>query len=285
MVITIDAEGLSDVGKLHEKNGDQFLIAQLGETMAVRSSTLALDTQTELPGGMVGYLFAVADGMGWHSDGEEASELATYSLVRYVHGMLPWFHSATARNEEDVATHLLRAFKRCESVVQSAFADDAKPTRMRSTLTIAYLDYPNLFVVNVGDSRCYVLRDTGLHQITVDQTVAQELLEHGVFDAEEAADTETRSMLSQEIGGARHGVQPDVYVQQVESDDTILLCTDGLTDCVSDQTIAEVLDTGQTADMKCRELVQRAKEAEGSDNTTVVVARILDEDDAAPVAA
>jgi protein phosphatase len=115
--------------------------------------------------------------------------------------------------------------------------------------------------------------------------VAQQLLEHGVLDAEEKAETETRSLLSQEIGGARKGVQPDVYVEQVDSGDTILLCTDGLTDCVSDQTIAEVLATDQTADHKCREFVQTAKENDGSDNTTVVVARILAEDDAVVVAA
>jgi protein phosphatase len=129
------------------------------------------------------------------------------------------------------------------------------------------------------------LRDTGLHQITVDQTVAQELLEHGVSDAEEAAETERRSMLSQEIGGARHGVQPDVYVEKMESGDTIMLCTDGLTDCVSDQTIAEILGADEAADLKCRELVQAVRQNDCADNTTVVVAQILDEDDAAAFAA
>jgi len=278
MVITIDAEGLSDTGTLHENNGDQFLVAQLGKTIAVRSTTLPTVTRPELPGASTGYLFAVADGMGWFADGEDASGLATYTLVRYLHGMLPWFHSATSRSKDDVATDLLRAVKQCETVVQSALVGDARPRRSRSTLTMAYLDYPNLFVVNVGDSRCYVLRDSRLHQVTVDHTVARELYEHGVLDAEEVAETEERSMLSQAIGGSRSGVQPDVYVEQVDSGDTVLLCTDGLTDSVSDRTIADLLGSSETAERKCQELVRAARKNDGADNATVIVARVLEND-------
>jgi protein phosphatase len=276
MSIVIDVEGLSDVGKVREKNDDQFLIAELEKSMAIRRTTLEPDRESQLSGAMTGYLFAVADGMGGHADGEVASELATVTVTRYVLGLLPWFHGVAGRREEDVTTDLVRALKRCEAEVQNAASDQAQARRMGTTLTIAYLNFPDLFVVNVGDSRCYVYRGSELNQITVDQTAAQQLHEQGVLDAEEVDGSAAGSVLSQAIGGADHGVEPDAYVVRVELGDTIVLCTDGLSDYVPERTIAEILGTDDPSDAKCWNLVKAANDAGGSDNVTAVVARVLE---------
>jgi protein phosphatase len=276
MSVVIDAEGLSDVGKVREKNEDQFLIAELEKSMAIRRTTLEPDSQSQLSGAMKGHLFVVADGMGGHADGEVASELATVAVTRYVLGMLPWFHGVAGRREEDVTADLIRALKRCEFVVQTAADEQTLPRRMGTTLTLAYLNFPDLFVVNVGDSRCYVYRGSEFNQITVDQTAAQQLHEQGVLEADEVADSVASSILLQSIGGADHGVQPDAYVVKVEFADTILLCTDGLSDYVPEKTIARILATDEPSDAKCWNLVKAANDAGGSDNITAVVARVLE---------
>jgi protein phosphatase len=276
MPLTIDVEGLSDVGKVREKNEDQFLIAELEKAMVIRRTTLERDSQTQLSDAMTGHLLVVADGMGGHADGEVASELATVTVTRYVLGMLPWFHGVAGRREEDVTADLIRALKRCESVVQTAADEQTQARRMGTTLTMVYLNFPDVFVVNVGDSRCYLQRGSELHQVTVDQTAAQEMLEQGVFDSEEVVDSTLRSALSQAIGGAEHGVQPDAYVVKVEPADTILLCTDGLSDYVPEKTIAGILAPDEPADAKCSNLVAAANDAGGSDNITAIVARVLE---------
>jgi protein phosphatase len=276
MSVVIDVEGLSDVGKVREKNEDQFLVAELEKSMVIRRTTLEPDSQSQLSGAMTGHLFVVADGMGGHADGEVASELATVTVTRYVLAMLPWFHGVAGRRVEDVTADLVRALKSCESVVQAAADDQMQARRMGTTLTMAYLNFPDVFVVNAGDSRCYLLRGSELHQVTVDQTAAQEMLEQGVFDSEEAVDPTLRSALSQAIGGAEHGVQPDAYIATAEINDTILLCTDGLSDYVPEKTIAEILGTDDSAEAKCWNLVKAANDAGGSDNVTAIVARMLE---------
>jgi protein phosphatase len=276
MSMAIDVEGLSDVGKVRDRNEDQFLIAQLEKSLVIRRTTLKPDSQAELSDAMTGYLLVVADGMGGYADGEVASELATVTVTRYVLGMLPWFHGLAGRREEDVTVDLIRALKRCESITQTAADDPTRFGLIQTTLTMAYLNFPDLFVVNVGDSRCYVLRNAELNQITVDQSTVQQLHEPGVPNAEDAAGSVTGSILSHAIGGADHGVRPDAYVVKVEPADTILLCTNGLSNYVPDKTIEQVLGTNELADAKCRNLVTAANDAGGSDNITAVVARILE---------
>ncbi len=276
MSITVDAAGQSDVGKVREKNEDQFLVAELDKSMSIKTTTLPAESRAQLVDAMRGYLFLVADGMGGHTEGDVASELATFTVVRYVLGTLPWFHGVAGRRQEDVAADLVRALEKCESEVQAAAASDKEPLPMGTTLTMAYLSYPNLFVVNVGDSRCYLLRGSELHQITVDQTAAQELQERRLLGHDEAADSAAGSVLSQAIGGAEHGVDPDAYLVKVEPGDTVLLCTDGLSDQLPDPRIAEILGTGYASDETCANLVSAANDAGGADNVTAVVVRVLE---------
>jgi protein phosphatase len=259
-------------------NQDQFLIADLNRSMTIRRTTLPLESQTRLSADTRGYIFAVADGMGGAADGEVASELAVFTVVQYVATMLPWCYGASGRSEEEVKTELIGVLKKCESVVQSAAGEQEDPMRMGTTLTLTYLNWPELFVVHVGDSRCYVLRGSKLHQITTDHTIAQQLADRGALEPEEVADSRMSSVLSQAIGGPQEGVRPDVHLATLTSGDTVLLCTDGLTEHVSDSEILDILNTDDPADGKCWKLLEKANEGGGSDNITVVVCRALEED-------
>ena len=120
------------------------------------------------------------------------------------------------------------------------------------------------------------MRGSELHQITTDDTMAEKLVESGALEPEDVAESRLSSVLSQAIGGAEKGIRPSVQVATLGVGDTVLLCTDGLTDHVADFEIAEVLSTNEPAESKCRKLIKKANDAGGSDNITVVVCRVLE---------
>jgi protein phosphatase len=141
---------------------------------------------------------------------------------------------------------------------------------------MAYILWPRLYVVHVGDSRCYLFRPPRLEQITTDQTMAQQLVERGVLAAEEAPQSRWSHVLWSCLGGAKREMNAEVYKATLAAGDTLLLCTDGLTGGVRDDKIVELLRQGGNAQEMCERLVAAANEAGGKDNITVVVARFLD---------
>jgi serine/threonine protein phosphatase PrpC len=143
---------------------------------------------------------------------------------------------------------------------------------MGTTLTMAYLLWPRLYVVHAGDSRCYLLRQGGLRQITKDHTVAQQLVERGAMTPEQAEQSRWSHVLWNCIGGGTRELNPDVYRATLQLGDSLLLCTDGLNKCVPDEAIQEVLAREGTAEDACRRLVALAHDHGGPDNVTVVVA-------------
>src|SRR5262249_5694817 len=126
---------------------------------------------------------------------------------------------------------------------------------------------------HAGDSRCYLLRGKRLEQITRDHTVAQQLVDQGVLPAEEVQGSRWSHVLWNCIGGGSHELNPDVYKVTLQIDDTLLLCTDGLTLDVPDARIVELLQQARSAEETCRRLIDAANAAGGRDNITVVVAR------------
>jgi protein phosphatase len=147
---------------------------------------------------------------------------------------------------------------------------------MGTTLTMAYVVWPRLFIVHVGDSRCYLLRRSELKQLTEDHTVAQQYVESGVLAADEAETSRWSNVLWNVVGGASDELAPQVYKSELQLGDTLLLCTDGLNKHVSDDRIAQVLAEDADAEKVCRCLVAAANDAGGSDNVTIVVARFRD---------
>jgi protein phosphatase len=155
---------------------------------------------------------------------------------------------------------------------------------MGTTLTMAYLLWPRLYVVHAGDSRCYLLRGNRLEQVTRDHTVAQRLVDEGALSAADAEQSRWSHVLYNCVGGGTHEIKPEVYRARVEPGDALLLCSDGLSKVVPDETIRQELARRQGAEQTCRRLVDLANEAGGPDNVTAVVARFLTMEQAADVA-
>jgi protein phosphatase len=272
----IDWYGLSDRGQARETNEDEFLIADLSQSLLIHQTSLDHESHTRLFGGSLGHLLAVADGMGGHSGSQRASAIAIDTLVRYVLGTSSLLVNLHNNEEDDLVGELETALQRCHDSI-------AKATRvgyvdMGTTLTMAYIAWPRLYVVHAGDSRCYLQRSARLEQITHDHTVAQKLSEVGALDADEAKESRWSHVLWKFLGCGTDRLEPEAYKTTLQLGDTLLLCSDGLSGALGNAQILSALCQDLAAKETCELLVRAANQAGGKDNITVVVARFGDTD-------
>jgi serine/threonine protein phosphatase PrpC len=272
----MDCCGMTDVGRVRETNEDQFLIADLNKSLLVHQTSLSQDDHTRLFGGSQGALLLVADGMGGHAAGKQASTIAVQALEHYMLNTMPWFFRLQQCQETDLQDELKSAMEACQQSIEVAASARPEQRGMGTTLTMAYILWPRLYVVHVGDSLCYLFRAPKLERITTDQTMAQQLVEQGVLAAEEAPKSRWSHVLWSCLGGASRKVSAEVYKVTLTAGDTLLLCTDGLTTRLRDEDLVPILRQGTSAEETCRRLVAAANDAGGEDNITAVVARFLD---------
>jgi protein phosphatase len=150
---------------------------------------------------------------------------------------------------------------------------------MATTLTLYLGVWPKAYLLQLGDSRCYLMRDGVLSQITRDQTMAQELVDQGVLTRDDAPRTRWAHVLSSAIGG--HQTAPVVTRIEMAWNNVILLCSDGLTKHVSDDKIADRLRAMTSSRQVCEQLLADALEDGGSDNVTILVGRAVQKPEAA----
>ena len=144
---------------------------------------------------------------------------------------------------------------------------------MATTLTLYLGLWPRAFLLQVGDSRCYLLREGELNQISRDQTMAQEMVDLGVMKKEEVAGTRLEHVLTSSIGGRQ--TEPKVSRVDMNWGNVLLLCSDGLTRHVPDDRIRDVLRGMTSARQACETLLQEALDDGGTDNITIVVGRAV----------
>lgn len=277
MTTNPDVFGLSDRGRVRPLNEDQYLIAELSKAMTIAQTSLPVDDSTRLTARKPGYVFLVADGVGGRPAGERASALAAAGVIPYVLNVMPWFFEV-GEHDEVVAGALKKAMERCQRHIEADAHDHPRWEGMGTTLTMGYVIWPQLYVVHVGDSRCYAYRGRDLIRITRDHIAREEI------PAARANPLSTgprrRTVLWNVLGGGTPELSPEVHRIVLEPGDTLLLATDGLTSSVDDAVIASVLGSSGSAEDCCRRLVFLANESGGRDNITVVVAKF---DGLAPV--
>jgi protein phosphatase len=254
---------------VRRENQDQYFVASLHKKMKIRTTTVARHRFRDV-GEPVMALLMVADGVGGGAGGKTASETAVEAVWDYLAGPMDVFWTMSLGMEHLFLQRLEEAVERCHAAVRTEAERDARLQGMATTLTMATVIWPRLFIVQVGDSRCYRLRDGQLQLLTTDQTMAQALLAQGL--PPERVDTERlRHVLTSAIGS---DVAPVTTTFDLEWHDRLLLCTDGLTNHVTDAEIRDVLVGASSARDACGTLVHRALERGGSDNVTVVVGRL-----------
>jgi protein phosphatase len=249
-------------------------VADLRKAMMVKTTSLSYEDQTPLLGEVRGELYVVADGMGGHVAGDRASKLAVRTLNRYVLNTMSWFFGLDSSRGEKLEDELVQAVERCQVAMEDQLEQHDDREGMGTTLTMAYVSWPWMYVVHVGDTRCYVRRDGQLHQITRDDTLVQALVDEGVMDEQAAEESPMANVLSQAIIAKEDAeMSPTVFRTELSVGDTVLLCSDGLTKHVPDERIGELLDGSDSAEDACGRLVAAANDDGGTDNITVVVAR------------
>ena len=140
--------------------------------MRVHSTSLNLNDETRIYGGSQGKLLIVADGMGGEAEGERASTIAVDQLATYVLNSLSWCFRLEEESEQDFQDHLKEALQSCQKSIRTVVSQHPEMKGMGTTMTMVYIVWPRAFVVHVGDSRCYLLRDRQLEQVTEDHTMA-----------------------------------------------------------------------------------------------------------------
>jgi protein phosphatase len=207
-------------------------------------------------------LFVVADGMG----GLPAGELASDILVQAV---------AVVDDQPDTDEPLqdvIRAVETANQRIEAAVADDEARDGMGTTVTALLLAGDRVAALNVGDSRCYLLRDGELTQLTRDDTYVQALVDQGVLSREDARRHPQRALVTQAVQGG--SFRPAGRMIPIRAGDRFLLCSDGLTDYVEDDVIGATLREHEDRKTCAAELVQRTLEAGAPDNVTVIVADV-----------
>lgn len=272
----IDIYGLTHPGKVRKDNQDHFLVCALRRQMVVQLTSLP-DPEHLVPGSeRVGLLMMVADGVGGGAKGEEASRTALEAVSRYVSRSMRCYYAAGTAEDQEFSESLQDAALQCHSEIVRRGEEDYTYRGMATTLTLYLGVWPRAYLLQVGDSRCYLLRGDHLTQITRDQTMAQELIDLGVLSRADAPGTRYEHTLSSAIGGRQ--TAPVVTRVELDWDTVVLLCSDGLTRHVSDERIRERLRTMTSAQQVCEDLVQEALEGGGTDNITVVVRRAVPSD-------
>ena len=212
-------------------------------------------------------LLAIADGMGGHAAGEVASAVAISALAGLDHEM----------PDGDLLDPLAAAVADANITLQEMSAADPAVEGMGTTLTAMLWHGEIAAVCHIGDSRAYLLRDGDFSQITRDHTLVQSLVDDGRLTPEAAATHPQRSLLLRALDG-RTEAEPDLSIREVRAGDRYLLCSDGLSDVVTEQTLHKTLVTITDPDDLVIQLVELAVRGGGPDNITCIVADVVDAD-------
>ena len=229
-------------------------------------------------------LWAVADGMGGHQGGEVASRLVIDTLADFAPTMREGVFDSDPLQEQAAIFRLTTMVERAHEVLLAHAGRDAALEGMGTTLVLAHLlplSTPRLLVVNVGDSRAYIVRHRTITQVTTDHTLVEEQIRDGRLRPEEVAHHPDRHVLTRAMGlGPAAGL--DMFSHDMADGDLLVLCSDGLTKMLTDEAILHTsLLHRDNAALATKALLQAALDAGGIDNVTVVACTITDRSDQA----
>ncbi|MCE5313710.1 MAG: Stp1/IreP family PP2C-type Ser/Thr phosphatase [Armatimonadota bacterium] len=239
----------TDLGRVRENNEDKFEFFQPDDPDVLARK---------------GSFYAVADGMGGHSAGQIASELALKTAIK------AYYSDSSPIVEESLRASLQQAnaliFDTARAVVERA--------GMGTTMTALIIRGEEAFIAQVGDSRCYRLRDGKISQLTQDHSWVNEQVKRGGLSQEEAETSPFRNVITRSLGNAPN-VEVDIYREELEVSDKFLLCSDGLSGEVKPGDMADAMKNNSPS-QAAQDLVELALERGGRDNVTVLILSIID---------
>lgn len=214
-------------------------------------------------------LYMVADGVGGNRSGEVASRTAVTHVASYVDS----HPLEEVTDEQQLQKYFLECITGANDEICRMAAEDWNYSGMATTLVVAYIKEDKGYVVNIGDSRAYLVRDGEIMQVSNDHTYVNELLMQGSISEEEAKRHPKRNMITRAVGGDPF-VRPDFFRFDLEEGDVILLCTDGLFGELEEETICRMASAESSMHQLAADLVEAANVHGGRDNISVVCIRI-----------
>ena len=268
----IDAWGVTHMGKVRTENQDHFFLGSMSRGVVVDVTSLS-EGERLVEDERLASFGMVADGVGSSGGGEEAARTAVQGLVEKVAQTFHEAYLTPAAEPEAFTTLLTDAAMECHQRLMDRAETDPEHKRYATTLTLFLGLWPHAYLLQVGDSRCYVFHDGELTQISRDQTMAQDMVDRGVLTQSRAGGTRWAHVLSSAIGGPQAEPVVTRYVRDWGT--IVLLCSDGLTKHVSDERIKELASTLTSSRQLCEDLLQEALDDGGSDNITIIVGRTI----------
>ncbi len=252
------------------------MVAELSRSILVRSTSIDAKPNSRLFGRSIGHLFLVADGMGGHRAGSEASSLAIEFFVASILNNIHLLIRAEPHDEISFTEDLKMMLEQAHRELQRQSKSSEALAGMGTTLTMAYIFWPRMYVVHAGDTRCYLMRNKQLRLLTRDHTVANQMMRMGRLDPDAAERSPWSNVLINALGAGAPQVIADIYKIDMQSEDQVLLCSDGLNKHVDDLTIEQTLNRAANANEACGNLVDLANQGGGIDNITVVVGKFVE---------
>jgi serine/threonine protein phosphatase PrpC len=253
--LRLDVAQLTDVGRKRPHNEDNmaYVIPKDGQVMAKK-----------------GALFIVADGMGGHAAGEVASEIAvdTVSSIYY------------QDENDDLALSLMNAIKRANALIHQRAAENMLRSGMGTTCVAAVLRGDMAYVANVGDSRAYLVRKGQAKQVSQDHSWVEEQVRAGLLTKDQARSHAQRNVITRSLG-TQAEVEVDVFSEELEEGDTIILCSDGLSGSIGEDDLRAIVNQ-YVPQESVYHLVERANENGGPDNITAIVVRVQEVGEESP---
>ncbi len=240
----------SDVGKVRQIDEDSLLVAKI------------FSTHTRNPQEKI--FMVIADGMGGHSKGEVASAMGVATVSSLIVPKL------CSQNNLNYAKELSSAVKEANVKILNCAMDHQECEGMGTTMTVSIVDSKKIHVGHVGDTRAYVFAEGKIKQFTKDHSLVQDLVDKGEITAEEARSHPQKNVITRVVG-YYSSIDVDTYEEELQKNDQILMCCDGLVNHVKDSEIAETVLSGTDPTKTCEQLVNMANDRGGKDNISIIL--------------
>lgn len=215
-------------------------------------------------------LYIVADGVGGHNSGELASRMAVGYMAQYV-ALHP---ISEVKSKRDLKKYFKTCFEGANELVFNKANQEKENSGMATTSVLCHIRSGWAYVVNVGDSRAYLVRDGVVRQVTQDHTYVNEMIQSGILSEEEAKNRPDKNMITRAIGGEK-SVKPDFFSFEVCADDIIILCSDGLYGEIPDEKMGKIVSSTKSMHGLAKNLVDEANKSGGKDNISVICIKVL----------
>lgn len=235
--------GLSDTGLSRDNNQDSLFYSDL----------------EDFP------LFIVADGMGGHNEGKLASNIAVETIKGHFID-----NKDSLKNERAIIENIEDSVSQANKKIYFEALSSPECSGMGTTLTMAYIFENKVYISHIGDSRAYYIDDTGIIQVTEDDSLVNELIKNGSITEEEALNHPKRNIITKALGTSID-MDVDVHTLEYKVGDFMIICSDGLTNMVRENIIFDIIKKEEDIKIACRKLVDFANENGGLDNITLII--------------